>query len=61
MLDKEILDKEMLDKEMLNKEKERRKRGKKEKIKIIFTNCAYIILKPQQALILLVKKGKQLL
>jgi hypothetical protein len=46
MLDKEMLDKEMLDKEMLDKEKERRKGGKKEKIKIIFTNCVYIVLKP---------------
>jgi len=40
-----MLDKEMLDKEMLNKEKERRKGEKKEKIKIISTNCIYIILK----------------
>jgi hypothetical protein len=36
----------MLDKEILDKEKERRKGEKKEKIKIIFTNYIYIILKP---------------
>jgi hypothetical protein len=46
-LDKEKLDREKLDKEKLDKEKERRKGGKEEIIK--------------KTLILLVKKGKQLL
>jgi hypothetical protein len=45
-LDKEKLNKEILDKEMLDKEKERREGGKKEKIKVIFTNFVYIVLKP---------------
>jgi len=44
-LDREKLDREKLDREKLDKEKERRKGGKKEKIKIIFTNCVYIVLK----------------
>jgi hypothetical protein len=50
MLDKEMLDKEILDKEILDKEKKRRKGGKK---------LNYIYYKKD--LILLVKKGKQLL